>query len=259
MGRPLFSQTYTAPAVRAPAVRVEPDQPQPYERWSYWNPFDPDSEEFFADAEDERVAESVIRGVSPLLEEAASSSSSEASLSGRGTPTQEDDGLSVEEVELGYRRRILDGVVRGATVRTVVAPLSPEDDGQTYRAVARPQTSFVRTSYREPAQWDRPSRSPSPVAFPLPHMEVLPDLPRSASTRSHPIPIPAPARPTTPQHGTPTYSFGSPSPPPSVTPRLYTWTAPQSFASPGSPMPNRGARRSLAHITPSPVTTRVAL
>ncbi|EKM50637.1 uncharacterized protein PHACADRAFT_264016 [Phanerochaete carnosa HHB-10118-sp] len=253
MGRPLFSQAYTAPA-----VRVEPEQPQPYERWSYWNPFDPDSEEFFADAEDERICsvESVVRGVSPVMEEVGSSSSSEASLSGRGTPTQEDDGLSIEEVELGYRRRALDGVVRDTTVRTIVLP---EDDGQTYRAVARPQTSFIRTSYHESPQWDPPTRSPSPVSFPLPHMEVMPDLPRPAPTHSDPIPILVSARSTTPHNDTPRYSYGSPSPPSSVTPRLYTWTALQSLTSQGSPLPNRGARRSLAHIAPSPATARIAL
>ena len=42
MGRPLFSRHQT------PAVRVEPEQPQPAcEKWTYWNAFDPDSEEFF--------------------------------------------------------------------------------------------------------------------------------------------------------------------------------------------------------------------
>lgn len=257
MGRPLYSQAYSAPA-----VRVEPEQPQPYERWSYWNPFDPDSDEFFADAEDERVCppESVVRGVSPVLEEAGSSSSSEASLSGRGTPTQEDDGLSAEEVELGYRQRVLDGVLRSdAAVRTVGRPLSPDDDGQTYRAVARPQTSFMRTSQRDSPQWDPPSRSPSPVAIPLPRTEVHPDFAPAAATRSNPIPIPMPARPTTPQNDTSAYSYGSPSPPPSVTPRLYNWTALQTLASPGSPLPNRSARRSLAHITTSPVVHRIIL
>ncbi|GJE98568.1 hypothetical protein PsYK624_148010 [Phanerochaete sordida] len=254
MGRPLYSQTHSAPA-----VRVEPEQPQPYERWSYWNPFDPDSEEFFADAEDERVCppESVVRGVSPVLEEVGSSSSSEASMSGRGTPTQEDEGLSAEEVELGFRRRALDGVVRaGATVRTVPTPLSPDDDGQTYRAVARPQTSFVRTPYRERnPDWDPPTRTPSPVLVPLPRTEVRADFAPMAVARSSPIPIPVPARPTTPQNDAPAaFSYGSPSPPPSVTPRLYTWTALQTAVSPGSPLPNRGARRSLAHITPSPAS-----
>lgn len=255
MGRPLFSQAYNT----APAVRVEPEQPLPYERWSYWNPFDPDSEEFFADAEDERVCptEGVVRGASPVLEEAGSSSSSEASMSGRGTPTQEEDGLSVEEVELQYRRRALDSAVREASVRNIVTSFSPQDDGQTYRAVARPQTSYVRTSYREIPQWEHPTRSPSPVEMPLPRTEVVSDLVVMTSARSNPIPIPA--RPTTPQDDTPTYSYGSPSPPPSVTPRLYTWTALQSLASPSSPLPNRGARRSLAHIAASPAATRIAL
>ena len=251
MGRPLFSHAYTAPAVRV--------EPEPYEKWSYWNPFDPDSEEFFADAEEERirspepesetpVLEGVVRGVTELVEEAASSGSSEASSSGRGTPTLEDDGLSVEELEL-YRRRVIAGNRRDTSA-------SPTDDGQTYRAVARPRTSFVRSSW----YIEDGSRSPSPVQFSVPRAQVVPepvvaaDAPSAATvTRTSPIPIPAPARPTTPQNNTASYSYGSPSPPPSVTPRLYTWARTTVAApSPSSPLPNRSARRSLAHITASP-------
>ena len=48
MGRPLFSQAY---ATCEPVVRVESEQTPQYEHWTYFNPFDPDSEEFFANAE----------------------------------------------------------------------------------------------------------------------------------------------------------------------------------------------------------------
>ena len=256
MGRPLFSHAYSTPA-----VRVEPEQPQPYEKWSYWRQFDPDSEDFFADAEEERICtpepdvilDGVIRGASPVADEVDSSSSS-ASSSGRGTPTLEEDGLSVEEAELEFRRRVRDVVV-GSPVN---------DDGQTYRAVARPNTSYIRTSF----QIERSSRSPSPqptrrsMLTPIPRAQVVPESvtpsPIPATTRSDPIPIPA--RPTTPQNNALSYSFGSPSPPPSVTPRLYTWarsTTLPSVASPSSPLPNRSARRSFANIAASPSTTRV--
>lgn len=250
MGRPLFSQAYTAPA-----VRLEPEQPQPFERWSIWNPFDPDSEEFFADAEVERIcpAEEAqdsgarsTRSLSPVEGGAESASVSEASSSGRGTPTGDDDDLSAEELELAIRRR-----VSPARDRRAGTP----DDGQTYRAAARPHTSYVRALHYDPPQRASP---PSATTMPIPRAQVAPEpivaLPATPA-RSNPIPIPAPARPTTPTHGTPTYSYGSPSPPPSVTPRLYTWAsrtpALPIAASPGSPLPNRGARMSFAHIASS--------
>lgn len=52
MGRALFSQNYSS----APTVREEPDPATtaldlPCERWSIWNQFDPDSEDFFRDAQ----------------------------------------------------------------------------------------------------------------------------------------------------------------------------------------------------------------
>uniref|UniRef100_A0A0W0FZB2 Uncharacterized protein n=1 Tax=Moniliophthora roreri TaxID=221103 RepID=A0A0W0FZB2_MONRR len=58
MGRALFSQSYSQPAIASPDashVPLNPSQPKPeYERWSISNPFDPDSEEFFQNAEIER-------------------------------------------------------------------------------------------------------------------------------------------------------------------------------------------------------------
>jgi hypothetical protein len=260
MGRPLFSLAYTAPSVRV--------EPEPYEKWSVWNPFDPDSEEFFADAVVERMHSpepevSTLGGSLVVEEEAESSSSSEASSSGRATPTNDDDGLSVEELEVEYRRR----AAAQSTRRSPSASPAPVDDGQTYRAVARPgpATSYVRSSWHA----ERSSRSPSPIRITIPRSQVAPEpipvaaSPATSPVRTNPIPIPAPARPTTPQNNTPTYFYGSPSPPPSVTPRLYTWarTALPAAASPSSPLPNRSARRSLAHIAASPrsVPTRVVV
>lgn len=98
MGRPLFSTVN----VETPAVRVEPESAQPAcERWTYWNPFDPDSDEFFENAEDERIhvprdtdpAVTVSPWATTALGDAAereaaemSSSSSEGTSSGRETP-----------------------------------------------------------------------------------------------------------------------------------------------------------------------------
>jgi hypothetical protein len=57
MGRALFSLAYAAPE---PAVRTEPEpEVEPFSRWSAWNPFDPDSDEFFQDAEYEAFIDPV--------------------------------------------------------------------------------------------------------------------------------------------------------------------------------------------------------
>ncbi|KAH9832610.1 uncharacterized protein C8Q71DRAFT_777294 [Rhodofomes roseus] len=106
MGRPLFSQYH-----QTPAVRVEPEQPQPAcEKWTYWNAFDPDSDEFFE--RDDAVYEAFVPqdGTAlpqppTLMDMPLSSSSSEASSSGRGSPTDEaGTDLSTEEIDLAFRR-----------------------------------------------------------------------------------------------------------------------------------------------------------
>lgn len=245
MGRPLYStHAYAAPIVQ---VREEPEPQPQLERWSYLNQFDPDSDEFFANAEDEWVRTPELESDELTRNEEASRGmveevdSSEASSSGRGTPTEDDDGLSVEELEVERRRRVESREGRPAD----------DDDGQTYRAAhvnSRPITSYARASYYTRG----PGSRLSPVSTPVPRAQVQPE---PATTRSNPIPIPAPARPVTPPNNN-SYPFGSPSPPPSVTPRLYNWAARgplPAVASPSSPLPNRGARRSVAHITSSPV------
>lgn len=98
MGRPFFSQAYSSPP--AVVVRVEPEPapaPSPTEqpvceRWTYWKPFDPDSDEFFVNEVYEAFVDPTAdvpgdRGPSPVVEESSSSSSSDdESMDGRGTP-----------------------------------------------------------------------------------------------------------------------------------------------------------------------------
>src|SRR5262245_34997715 len=97
MGRPLYSLSYTAPA-----VRTEPEAgDSPYEKWTYWNAFDPDSDEFFES--DNAVLEDFIdldQTAHPAQEDVQvlnvdlvgrregsnSSSSSEGTVSERGSP-----------------------------------------------------------------------------------------------------------------------------------------------------------------------------
>lgn len=70
MGRALFSVSHP---VSAPAVRSEPEAipNSPYEKWSHCNAFDPDSDEFFNDAE----YEAFIDPSAPIANAAGSSAS----------------------------------------------------------------------------------------------------------------------------------------------------------------------------------------
>ncbi|KAJ3550419.1 hypothetical protein NM688_g5080 [Phlebia brevispora] len=109
-GSPLFSHQCTT---TVPTVRVEPEQiAQPYEKWDYLNPFDPDSDEFFANAELETPV-SIIpgeadRAIPPLEVGESESSSSESGSSGSASPTQEmmeGEIFTVEDLESRMRRR----------------------------------------------------------------------------------------------------------------------------------------------------------
>lgn len=307
MGRPLFSHHQT------PAVRVEPEQPHPpCEKWTYWNAFDPDSDEFFD--RDDAVYEAfvphdgIVLPHSPtVIDVPSSGSSSEASSSGSGSPT-EDPGrdLSTEEIDLALRReadlirlrttredeilqrvaeareafadsglpipdipvdadpasvlryvRGLDGISRHASTQAVrervlppPSPSGPRDPSLRLSATAgdseRVETTREQTS----------SARGIPVAAPS-------TLSATAVTPTHSIPD----RPTTPPHNigllttqllsTPASRSpaldASPSPPPTVTPRLYSWSsrnpAPATPVSPG-PLRNRDARLSVEHIFP---------
>ena len=276
MGRPLFSTVIHAR--ETPAVRVEPEPAQPAcERWTYWHPFDPDSEEFFSNAEEERVrsldgpAEHLDQGRLVIDELSSSSSDSDGTSSGRETPifVDGDDGLSPRELS----------PEEGPLVRT--SPLHfllPEDERHTYRAnvparvvqpppviglSSRTATSYVRTPYQ--GEERSPSRSPSPPSRfspPVRRGEVATEpftVPRIVPLATRSAPIAIPARPSTPPNQL-AWSYGTPSPAPSVTPRLYTWRGPlPSVASPSSPLTNRTARMSVAHISPSTITVQRVL
>ncbi|KAH9930340.1 uncharacterized protein B0H18DRAFT_953241 [Fomitopsis serialis] len=98
MGRPLFSNHQ-----QTPAVRVEPEQPQPTAKNGH-------SDEFFERSDAVYEAFMPQDGTAlpqppPLIEVPPSSSSSEASSSGRGSPTEEARrDLSSEEIDLALRR-----------------------------------------------------------------------------------------------------------------------------------------------------------
>ncbi|OCH91517.1 hypothetical protein OBBRIDRAFT_792229 [Obba rivulosa] len=281
MGRPLFSHQY-----QTPAVRVEPEQPPTYEKWTYWNAFDPDSDEFFEsedavyeafvdpsqlplqDQEDGRVS----RSHSPPLAVLRDDSVSPASSSGRGTPMDDVQTVSVEEISLDTHQSgwVQIGRVEETEMQRDPMPTtfveSPIEDrvyhagemvtqyANMYQIVSTHPSSRASPSQpsasappfiRSPTYIDYASRPPSP---PL-HIERATQLPSPIHDTyleyvSSPPAFMIPPRPVTP----PTLSARlreeqaeDPSPPPTVTPRLYTWGT------------SRWAVPSASHYPPSPV------
>ncbi|KAI0773330.1 hypothetical protein BD413DRAFT_318219 [Trametes elegans] len=264
MGRPLFSS-------RQPAVRVQPEaHPPAYEKWTYANAFDPDSDEFFEN--DDAVYEAFIDPGQQIqlppspapprtiihVETGSSSSSSEGTSSGRGRPMETTDAEVLAREERTGVSRLSD-----AARLPIPTPRNGSLDAQIDAADGLPAEERVlyylhlldrmeaerlrRRELANQAQETLPSvRDRIPTYLELPQEE-----PRTPI--SEPVPrvslAQTPPRPSTP----PTLStprLVSPSPPPSVTPRLYSWTsfATPSVPPPTSPLTNHGARVSVARI-----------
>jgi len=222
MGCPLFSHRYDSPAV---AVRVEPDgtpvSEQPVcERWTYWKPFDPDSEEFFVNEVYEAFVDPVAnierdREPSPVVEESSSSSEDE-STSGRGTPIADPipdrrEMQQVEDESIGIR-------LHEDRVEAVVIRRVNEESEERLRRELNNQGG---------------TRNIVPI-----HITV------NRNNRAHP-PTPSTPPPSTPPSlSTPLFQV-TPSPVLDTTPRLYSW---RELAS-----PTRGslatARRALPGVS----------
>ncbi|KAI0642227.1 hypothetical protein C8Q79DRAFT_984717 [Trametes meyenii] len=260
MGRPLFS-------ARQPAVRVQPE-PQPqhpaYEKWTYANAFDPDSDEFFEN--DDAVFEAFIEPGQQIqipvsadtartvidVEASSNSSASSGTSSGRGSP------MELVNTDAFHRPgEIRAATVGGAHVRSP-SLRNPALDAQIEAGRGLPAEERVQyylslidrmESAREREQGPREARPSVRDRIP-----TYLDLPSDESRTSTPELVsraPAsPLRPTTPPAQS-TPHLVSPSPPPSVTPRLYTWTARPVIPPPASPLTNRVSRVSVARIAPA--------
>ncbi|KAF7356471.1 putative proline-rich protein [Mycena venus] len=259
MGRALFSEKYGS---KAPAIRVQPESvtPDPA-RWSISNPFDPDSDEFFQGAEYEAFMDM-----------------GETAATAAATAPFEDTSQPVRMTAIWDR--LVDESGGGATYTPVVDEVSGEisyartdtDDGVTIRATAdsdrpRPVVVLGASPIHPPSSLrnsttatdlERANATPSPrrVSVPPISIPVEPSSPSPASPTS--------ASPTTPPAVYSTHmQLMTPSPAPTVTPRIYVWgSRTHPSASPGSPsvrhtyshsagpLTNPGARQSLARITP---------
>jgi len=124
MGRPLFSQSPSV-AVRIEPVVVTPPAEQPVcERWTYWNPFDPDSEEFFSNEVYEAFVDPLNntiadRGPSPIVEDSSSASSSDDESMDENESAPRIGTIPRRPVDEGVGIRIRDDAIEAIVVRRV--------------------------------------------------------------------------------------------------------------------------------------------
>ena len=278
MGRSLFSLTYTAPE---PSVRTAPEPKVDLcERWSSWSHFDPDSEDFFQDAEYEAFVDpaQLERERAEIAAMAAaegstsdSSDSSDASDSDRGSPMAvgSDDPA---DLIAGATRRAQWAAIVDARME-VDAEWRPTTDRATSPMVYTTSPVYVSDMpalipvdqsgnlpfippavFRAPTptrviddETDSPSASPRSATLRrtfnitpinVSRVQVEP-LTRSPSPET-------PGSPVTPPPHTPAayrqHAQMTPSPPPSVTPRFYSWQNHPLPAIPTSPTRVRGVR-----------------
>lgn len=294
MGRPLFSKSYSTLAVRTePEPTVEATSTV-YAKWTHPSDFDPDSDEFFeredavyeafldpADVARLRTeAETAVAGttrtdsarvieMSERLDEFivrvaredssssySSSSSDEGTISGRGSP-----------MVVGTDDRFVMGSGVDANIYAAL-----RDAGWTPPVASRPVNARVTArEVHEQLSQASPHRSLSTSPYQGRGFIPPPPSPPPMQTEVEEEQLP-PTRPVTPPHQliaahhTPSSMYELPSPAPTVTPRLYSWSSRTPFGraatvpSPTpvyrahqSPLTNPGARMSFAQISPAPV------
>lgn len=272
MGRPLYSKAFqTEPVIR------EPEPPCPYQNWSHINAFDPDSDEFFES--DQAVYEAFVDPVAvdhsedeDELEESDMvvirlDISGEDSLGDRDSPMAVGADDPAQYIAQAYRRQRAqaetpvpvhlathstpDEVQRNTSLsHESVVISSSQDNVATLDAHPQPVPTIQlhHTSHR--AHLEVPDELlplPSPSA-PIPVPGTRPQRSSSVSISSfyhHSTPL------TPPMRHTPFTRF-SPSPSPTVSPRIYTWASRrQTFSTGTSPLTNTHARMSHAHISPA--------
>jgi len=259
MGRSLFSHTYAAPA-----VRTEPEpQVDICERWSAWNRFDPDSDDFFQDAEYEAFIDPVqlererSEAAALAATEAISdtSDSSDGSVSDSGSPMAVgSDDVRAAEVEWAARRV-------SAPVASPEIPAIPAFFPPAFLREPTPTPEANSTTSSEPPRSPTVRRTVNITPISVSSERVV-EADRSPSPDS-PMPPSTPPPQSREQHDV----LFSMSPPPSVTPRFYSWQhhpIPTLSSSPSlgrgnrdGPLTNPRARMSFTRIDSSPARIRV--
>jgi len=271
MGRALFSQNYTSPA-----VRTEPEPCiDPFTKWSGWDAFDPDSEEFFDDAVDEIFIDTEEyrqeqERISLLGDSGTgSSASSESSVSDQGSPMAvgSDDPavLIADAYSVDWEQRFLAAGAADAEWRRA------RDERHHSDTLGYPRLSsiFGSRAHGDNARPSRVNRSrsatisggpsfhpPSSLRNSTTATEISDDLPTSPQYTTLTVnitPINIPIEPSTPSPISPQWpsmpfetpyshhqeqAMYSPSPAPTTTPHIYSWNhraaVPRSPTSPSA-------------------------
>jgi hypothetical protein len=287
MGRPLYTSVLLARYATEAAAQPAPPKPTypVVEKWSRWNAFDPDSDEFFeadnavyeAFLSDEEIAERTVHQhheTARLLDERLLAGSITS-----GSPMTEDSGRSILANEaIDTAVSLATQIEAGGEVVDEDAPEEAREDApadglpprrQPHRApvvgewrLASPRFSVVPLESREIEHASSPD--PSLVSG----LQHLSESPRAL------IPVDSPPRPISPIPNTPARVSGvfgtppssgqtvtTPSTAPTITPRVLSW-APQSiqfttqWAAPRGPTP-QGTPHSMGSFissTPAPLT-----
>lgn len=280
MGRALYSLAYAVPQ---PAVRTEPEpEVDRVGRWSTWNRFDPDSDDFFQDAEYEAFIDpvSVERSHAqmspiPIVAETTSDGldSGDSSDSEQGSPMLVRP-VTVASINSGHQVRFPNdrglgrparstALGRFASLSPVHSPVLPQNSDQLGNPPFIPPPFFRQPSPDIILEPERPAapRRGSPfrrtvniVPINASRIQIQPAT-RSPSPDSPATPA-TPPSPSTPLHQS--RQMLTPSPPPSVTPRFYSWQTHAIPSLPTSPTIIRGNnRRPLARLQTSPARVRV--
>ncbi|KAG7444981.1 uncharacterized protein BT62DRAFT_933393 [Guyanagaster necrorhizus] len=269
MGRALFSSIYhSAPAVATPIPFADTPYEKTYENWSIFNQFDPDSDDFFEDAqyeafitdeqEQEQVSERSDVGSTPAL-------SRESNMEDRGSPmavgSDDPAAMLADAIESGEWDQSL-------SEATIEGDADVENDPQWRRVGdfaiwTRPVLASTRFVSDTPAPSLPPFLPPSSLRNSTTASDLDDDEPATPPRRSVTIaPITIPREPSSPSPVTPDgpltppdapFSLSSlaPSPAPTVTPRVYRWTALPSQRDSSGPLTNPSARMSHARIVPA--------
>lgn len=280
MGRPLYTSILLAR--HATEVAVQPTPPThryPVEKWSRWNAFDPDSDEFFeaddavyeAFLSDEEIAERTRGDARLLAERLLISVDSDHSVVGNDAT---DTHISVA------------AHMETSDEMSDEAPHHPGEDRETQEGPLPEAQPPRRRPRRAPAITDWRLSSTGEISSDIPSISVIPAGSRDIERVSSPelfsglellsdsprpfIPVDTPPRPISPIPNTPARVSGvfgtpptsgqtlaTPSPAATVTPRVLTWSSrsiqftPQWV--PESPTP-QDTSHFLGSLVPAPLT-----
>ena len=289
MGRPLFSTLIAPPE---PTVRVAEAQTPTYERWSYHNPFDPDSDAFFEHC----VYEAFL-------------TPEEVAARDRESPTSianSENAPQMLQVASGRVRAVTGGLTHIPTGLVTASSLdgalgeqpeliqaSADDSSSEATASARASpipddiASDLRRVEIEIMESNPTDLTTEVIGVPVGHSHSI-SLPSSPMAVGHlslvdfdeniPGPgleseavdayVPAPLSPVTLtgiQHGHSPVNISPMTPPPSVTPRFIRWSRPRAIDMSPSPTPDapfgsvRASRMAVSYIAPLSTSPPVAV